>query len=107
MYSRYPKSSQSPIHIPEHYNGCAFSDTSIPETPSSPTKEAPPSPTPLEINTQKSFSSLFNPFGGSFGLLRGGLGFEELLLIGLILLLSHSEQENDTILWLALLLFCK
>ena len=36
----------------------------------------------------------------------GGLDFEELLLIGLILLLSGSEQESDVTLVLALLLLC-
>ena len=34
-----------------------------------------------------------------------GLGFEELLLTGLILLLSQSQRDSDIILMLALLLF--
>lgn len=46
------------------------------------------------MDPQKSF-----PFGH-------GLGFEELLLLGLILLLSHTEENSDVVLWLALLLFC-
>ncbi len=37
----------------------------------------------------------------------GGIRFEELLLIGLIILLARTEQGSDVILWLALLLFCK
>ncbi|MBE6601658.1 MAG: hypothetical protein E7637_04030 [Ruminococcaceae bacterium] len=35
-----------------------------------------------------------------------GLGFEELLLLGLILLLSQTEENSDIALWLVLLLFC-
>lgn len=35
-----------------------------------------------------------------------GIGFDELLILGLILVLSRSGQENDLILWLVLLLFC-
>ena len=107
MYSRYPKSSQSSIHIPDHYSGCAFYNTPTQEASPPSIAEAPPSTQAIEGNEPKSYAPLSNPFGGAFGFLRGGLGFEELLLIGLILLLSHSEQENDTILWLALLLFCK
>ena len=34
-----------------------------------------------------------------------GIDFDELLLIGLILLLRESEQGSDMVLWLALLLF--
>lgn len=34
-----------------------------------------------------------------------GIDFDELLLIGLILLLRESDQGSDTLLWLALLLF--
>lgn len=35
-----------------------------------------------------------------------GLGFDELLLLGLIVLLSLDGQSSDLILWLVLLLFC-
>ena len=38
--------------------------------------------------------------------LAHGLGFEELLLIGLIILLAHGEQSSNVTTWLALLLFC-
>ena len=46
------------------------------------------------------------PHSFSPTLLPHGIGFEELLLIGLILLLSNSEGDRNVILWLALLLFC-
>lgn len=50
-------------------------------------------------------SGLFGNLGKHLPLSQG-LGFEELLLLGLILLLSQTEQSSDIVLWLALLLFC-
>jgi len=35
-----------------------------------------------------------------------GLGFDELILLGLILLLSHNDHDPDVLLLLGLLLFC-
>lgn len=35
-----------------------------------------------------------------------GIGFEELFIIALIILLSKSEESPDVVLWLTLLLFC-
>ena len=65
--------------------------------------------TPLEKVAETASTPLFEgvpekrgtktfPFGH-------GIGFEEMLLIGLIILLHGSEQGSDTVLWLALLLF--
>ncbi len=57
-------------------------------------------------------SSLLQPFEGLFSHaghtfpFAHGIGFDELLIIGLILLLSRTEQDSDAVLWLALLLFC-
>ncbi len=62
------------------------------EEPCEPTPPVPFLPGFGQINT-KNF-----PFGH-------GIGFEELLLIGLIVLLSGSEGGSDMVLWLALLLF--
>ena len=124
MYSRFPKPSEEPIRIPDHYSGCAFSeDRKKPEedTPqprseggrdpsSSPQSTQPPSQAdhrpnpPAELPAPPSEKPFLS---GGLPMLGGALGFEELLLMGLILLLSRSEQENDLILWLALLLFCK
>ena len=106
MYSRFPKPSDRPIRLPEHYSGCAFSDAEpIPHAP-------PPQPSPCPPKEQEDSPSgmkgeITSIFGRSLNLFSGGLQFEELLLIGLILLLARSEQESDVILWLALLLFCK
>lgn len=57
-------------------------------------------------------SAFLRPFGGLFGNVgqafpfSHGMGFEEILILGLILLLSREEQGSDLVLWLALLLFC-
>ncbi len=50
------------------------------------------------------FSSIMPPGFGKHG--EGEFGFEEILIIGLILLLSQSDADNDILLLLALLLFC-
>ncbi len=51
------------------------------------------------------FQGLFGHMGNAFPF-GHGIGFDELLIIGLIILLSRTEQESDVVLWLALLLFC-
>lgn len=109
MYSRFPKNSDRPIRLPEHYSGCAFTECEEKETPPPlPISQEPPhedKKTPMEApRLPLGVASIFTralPFSS------GGLNFEELLLIGLIILLARTEQESDVILWLALLLFCK
>lgn len=94
MYSRYPD------RLPEHYSGCAFRQGREDRPPISvPFSEAPP-PKPQE----KPSCDLF---GGVLPALPGGLESDELLLIGLILLLARSGEGSDVLPWLALLLFCK
>lgn len=44
-------------------------------------------------------------FGFDLGKLFGGIGFEELLIIGLIFLIAQSEGDEDMILLLILLFF--
>ncbi|MBR2926371.1 MAG: hypothetical protein IKC31_02195 [Clostridia bacterium] len=48
---------------------------------------------------------LFGNLGLSFPFSHG-IGFDELLILGVMLLLAGSEQESDTLLFLCLLLFC-
>lgn len=56
--------------------------------------------------------AILKPFGGLLGNVghafpfSHGIGFDEILLLGLILLLSRDEEGSDLVLWLALLLFC-
>ncbi len=64
-----------------------------------PQKEKAPDP-PLS-----GLSGLFGNLGHAFPFSHG-IGSDELLLLGLILLLARSESDSDLVLWLALLLFC-
>ena len=135
MYSRFQNRSDEGIRIPEHYSGCAFSPTPPPpdrkrEEPVKPrprpvaaTKPSPPPPLknpppalllpPCEERTKKedetpAISLIEKPFeklGKAFPFSHG-IGFDELLLLGLIILLSQSGRDSDMVLWLALLLFC-
>ena len=123
MYSRYHSGSDRPIRLPEHYNGCAFAVQSKDvEKP----QEQPPQPPRFEQtvrvfdaeteekDTKEESTPVMSlmPFRsmaerikrGESG--RGELGFEELLLLGLILLLMGSEDSSETVLWLVLLLLC-
>ena len=132
MYSRFQGRSDESIRIPEHYSGCAFSKSAsspqgkqeeVPQSrphpieasrPSPPPKKSPPpalllpprkdaeekAPPPL-----KPSQGLWGELGRAFPFSHG-IGFEELLILGLILLLAQSETDGDMILWLALLLFC-
>ena len=83
--------------------------TSVPPT----TKEsAPPPPLPLSDKEPSStpphaHSSALLPMAGKDGFpFAHGIGFEELFIIALIILLSRNEQASDMVLWLTLLLFC-
>ena len=50
-------------------------------------------------------TGLFGGLGNAFPFSHG-IGFEELLILGLILLLAREDGDRDAILWLGLLLFC-
>lgn len=123
MYSRYqPNSREEPFRLPENYGGCAFSEprrptppeppdggrleiaTPTPAAPSPP--EAPPhAPDAPKKDAALQPTSLLSPLGHAFPFSHG-LGFEELLILGLILLLARTDEPGDTLLWLVLLLFC-
>ncbi len=49
--------------------------------------------------------TLFGKLGSAFPFSHG-IGFDELLILGVILLLARNEDDSDLILWLLLLLFC-
>jgi hypothetical protein len=133
MYSRFHNRPDEEIHIPEHYSGCAFSQPSPgPEKkreepikprshPPEATRPSPPPPKktpppalllPPREHVEESeppptlpLQGLFGDLGKSFPFSHG-IGFDELLLLGLVLLLAQSGKDGDMILWLALLLFC-
>ena len=77
------------------------------EEPREATKEEPAPPT-LSVkhsDPPEPLKKLFGNMGSAFPFSHG-LGFDEMLIIGLIILLSRNEEDHDMILWLALLLFC-
>lgn len=82
MYSRPQGRTAKPLRVPEHYNGCAFSDTPPPPPPSEPL--LPP--------------AVKDPIPQ--------LQADEWLLLGMILLLSHNGTDVELILLLTFLLFC-
>ena len=122
MYSRYPNYRFGGIKIPENYSGNAFSEPR--ERASEGRDERTPDP-PVEmerasdervaesaeavsVSASPSENRQRLPFGFKFdlgGLFRRGFGFEELLLLAVILLVSQNDSGDELILLLALLLF--
>lgn len=124
MYARYPNYRFGGIKIPENYSGNAFNgetderfadssvekDEEVPSTQNAPQSEALASveesaPSALSHRGERRRSA---PFGFNFDLGRlfsGGFGFEELLIIAVILLVSQNEAQRDLVLLLAILLF--
>ena len=150
MYSRYSNRPAKHIQIPEHYSGCAFSESPREDAPARFLEVAKPTPresegtwseensalsAPLPPPIQEEatphaplsneddtapppakeasahpalpapFQSLFGPLGSALPFSKG-LDFDQLLILGLILLLLHNEQDADIVLWLGLLLLC-
>lgn len=125
MYSRYPNYRFSGgVRVPENYSGNAFSasedkedkiiESDIPEEVSQTSADSV-SEAIKEGGEDESVES-FKPVQKGFRLpgfkfdigkiFSGGFGFEELLIIGLILLISQNGKgDDDIILLLALLLF--
>ena len=122
MYSRYPNYRfGGGIKIPENYSGNAFSDPpaesteqGMAEDSSQDTTEIVEAPTLSAPDESESVNAALLhrkkrlPFGFNFNfgrLFSGGFGFEEILLIAIILLVSQNDTGDDLILFLALLLF--
>jgi len=136
MYSRYHNLRGKPVQLPENYGGSAFAEPNSSSLSGNPTaRDLPPAtdmrrmeiarptlPNPIPVMPEppqpeqkgNSPQQDLHPQLGGAGFLNSigrhlptqGVGFEELLILGLILLLSQSEQGSDIVLWLALLLFC-
>ena len=135
MYSRRSGRSPIPAHMPEHYSGWAFRPSDGPKPPEPPEKPhrendrkdppgpprgplpppflPPPRKEPPEGPAEQGERlpppfppALKNLFGRNDWLRTSGLGFDEMLLIGLILLLGGNGEDNELPLLLALLLLC-
>ncbi|MBO5939224.1 MAG: hypothetical protein J6Q82_06985 [Clostridia bacterium] len=121
MYSRRELGDRYP-RVPRNYSGNAFREEA-PPAPSEPIEitdaaktaesieEAPP--TELAPTGEESIpaarSGLFSHTGALGGLFRqgGSIGSEELLLLGLILLLSQNETQDDLLPLLLILLLIR
>ncbi len=115
MYARQPPHGFArPMRVPQNYSGNAFSQKEEPPPEPIPVEEDPTSEKESEsVPTEEStpvgslshpFSSLLGPgklFGRSHS---GGIGSEELLLLGLIFLISQNHSGDDLLLLLILLL---
>ena len=129
MYARQPPEERFPrtVRIPRNYSGNAFrQEENLPTPPfpaeSEPVQETPPISTVTE-SQEPDTSGQASASAASVGKLcpspgfrldlgrflnrgrGGGIGFEELLIIGLIFLLSQSETKDDLVFLLLLLLF--
>ena len=117
--------------VPENYSGNAFRESgtervyeeksiSVPDTDADEVKEvvevkdtaaaegvSEPVAKIFEKEQKRKGSGLFGSgFGFNVGnIFKGGIGFEELLIIGLIFLIAQSDNNDDIIVLLALLLF--
>ena len=125
MYARQPPPGRfpRPIQLPSNYSGNAFSTEPQEPIESSEESDALPhageteEPKDKADTTEKGESSLSTgklfpspgfrlDLGRLFRSDRGaGLGMEDLLLIGLVLLISQGETKDDLLLLLLLLLF--
>ena len=126
MYSRYPNYRFGGIKIPENYSGNAFSEPTEVEVASDEVAEEVEAVDAVDaveeakekieavktsedsVSASLSRSRRGLPFGFKFDLRRlfsGGVGFEEILLIAVILLVSQNDSGDELILLLALLLF--
>ena len=118
MYTRQTANARTPkmLKVPPNYGGSTFyniTDTSV-EDPDRATAETEPQEytAPSEIRaedvaaatmTESPRAGLFHGFGGS----SGGIGLEELLILGLALLISQNDVGDDLAFLLLLLVFIK
>jgi hypothetical protein len=120
------------MRVPENYSGSAFRTLEAPPPPREKTpdheppivfseppreeiavEESPPAPvsepsastepSDVSVAAKPSLFGLRLPFQGLFRSSGLHIGFEELLLIGLILMISQ-EGKNDDLVWLLILL---
>lgn len=100
-----PVPSSPPLPISDPTDASKATDSS-----DAPTQEVHhvPDPSPAESPSKAVMSPISKLFGnvGTAFPFSHGLGFEELLILGLIILLSRNEEDSDMILLLGLLLFC-
>ena len=119
MYARYPNTRQGGrVKLPENYSGNAFITSEREKNEEEPPRVASDGGDSVEKDKSDSAEvSLVGkeekkPKAPTFGfdalrLFSGGFGFEELLLVALIILISQGEGDDELVLLLALLLFVR
>ena len=117
MYNSRPRVRRftSEIEVPENYSGNAFREEQIDEKlPNEETETSADRKVVAEESVpalapsvqEKSRADKKAPFRFDIGRFFGGsIGFEELLILGLILLVAQNEGNEDILLLLVLLLF--
>lgn len=115
MYARQPSDSRNGhgIRIPGNYSGNAFRSYQAPSQDTDKEDESPPiqeSDIPQneenQAETVSAEPTTAHPVGNGrlFGK-GGGIGFEELLILGLVLLVSQNDSRDDLAFLLLMLLF--
>lgn len=95
----------SSIQTEEHSSCDACPSFSALPPPPQPIPPCPPPPKPPSPSFFQPFENLLGKVGSSFPFSHG-LGFDELIILGLIILLAHNDHDPDILLLLGLLLFC-
>ena len=112
MYSRSTNRQKTPVRVPEHYSGVAFSQGFAESEPPRFLEIGKPSPTSGSTpQVRETAHEEARPHHDSLLPVPvpkppplKGLDFDQLLILGLILLLWGNERDGDVVLWLGLLL---
>ena len=121
MYSKANYRNKDDIIIPENYSGNAFSgrivaeqipDITTEDAPQTVSKEQKVAPKDSPVSSAKPssisfFSSLLPPKVSNPSGILNNIGLEEMLIVGVLILLSQSDTDDDILLLLFLLLFYK
>lgn len=122
MYSKANYRDKNDIIIPENYRGNAFSGRIVTEETSEVSvieDVAPPNAEEASVTVEASepvhsksaspslLASLMPPKVSNPSGLLSNIGLEEMLIVGVLILLSQSDTDDDILLLLFLLLFYK
>ena len=121
MYSKANYRDKNDIIIPENYRGNAFSGRIVAEESPMPSAiedvtQSPSDETAVTVEAAETvskpasstfLSSLLPPKVSNPSGLLSNIGLEEMLIVGVLILLSQSETDDDILLLLFLLLFYK
>lgn len=114
MYARQPPYNKSnrDINIPGNYSGNAFREINRPydanekeERDSYKKEEFESTDTESESKGEEKQESVSASSRGLISRAGGGIGFEELLILGLVFLISQNDSKDDLAFLLLLLLF--